>query len=85
MNLEEYEEDFVPGKNIHEKEDHEDQMFFDDITGVQLDTQEVLAARQEELQWLHRAKVYEKRTIEECWQRTGQGSNNTEMDRQKQG
>ena len=72
MNLEEYEEDFVPGKNIHEKEDHEDQMFFDDITGVQLDTQEVLAARQE-LQWLHRAKVYEKRTIEECWHRTGRG------------
>jgi hypothetical protein len=22
MNLEEYEEDFVPGKNFHEKEDH---------------------------------------------------------------
>ena len=48
-------------------------MFFDDITGAQLDTQGVLAARQEELQWLHRAKVYEKRTIEECWQRTGKG------------
>ena len=73
MNLEEYEEDFVPGKNIHEKEDHEDQMFFDDIAGAQLDTQGVLAARQEELQWLHRAKVYEKRTVEECWQRTGKG------------
>jgi hypothetical protein len=38
MNLEEYEKDFVPGKNIHEKEDHEDQMLFGDITGVQLDT-----------------------------------------------
>ena len=73
MNLEECEEDFVPGKNMHEKEDHEDQMFFDDITGAQLDTQGVLAARQEELQWLHRAKVYEKRTVEECWQRTGKG------------
>ena len=56
MNLEEYEEDFVPGKNIDEKEDHEDQMFFDDITGVQLDTQGVLAARQEELQWLRCTK-----------------------------
>ena len=49
------------------------QMFFDDITGAHLDTQGVLPARQEELQWLHRAKVYEKRTIEECWQRTGKG------------
>ena len=47
MNLEEYEEDFVPGENIHEKEDHEDQMFFDDITGVQLDTQEVLHSREQ--------------------------------------
>ena len=60
------------GKNIHEKEDHEDQMFFDDITGAHLDTQGVLPARQE-LQWLHRAKAYEKRTIEECWQKTGKG------------
>ena len=74
MNLEEYGEDFVPGKNTNENEDYEDQMFFDDITGVvQLDTKGVLAARQEELQWLRRAKAYEKRTIEECWQRTGKG------------
>ena len=73
MNLQDYEEDLVPGKNTHENEDYEDQMFFDDITGVQLDTKGVLAARQEELRWLHRAKVYEKRTIEECWQRTGKG------------
>jgi hypothetical protein len=48
-------------------------MFFDDITGVQLDTQGVLAARHEELQWLQGAKVYEKKAIEECWQRTGKG------------
>ena len=31
----------------------------------------VLAAQKEELDWLKKAEVYEKRTLEECWKETG--------------
>ena len=71
LHLEDYVEDFVPKKSDEGQDQEDEQMFFDDITGVKLDTQGVLAARREELQWLHRAQVYEKRTIQECWERTG--------------
>ena len=63
---EEYFEGWFP-----EQKDEEDRIYVDDITGVQLPTDKVLEARQEELQWIHRQKIYEKRTLDECWAVTG--------------
>ena len=54
-----------------EQKDEDDRIDVDDITGVQLPTEEVLKARQEELQWIHKQKIYEKRTLDECWEVTG--------------
>lgn len=67
-NLEEYEQDYIPQ---FDNQEGDEQIFFDDITGVQLDTEMVLAAQKEELDWLKKAEVYEKRTLEECWKETG--------------
>ena len=63
---EEYFEGWFP-----EQKDEEDKIYVDDITGVQLPTDEVLKARDEELGWIHKQKIYEKRTLEECWEVTG--------------
>ena len=61
LHLEDYVEDFVPKKSDEGKDHEDDQMFFDDITGVKLDTQGVLAARREELQWFaSRTGIWEK-------------------------
>ena len=54
-----------------EQKDEDDRIYVDDITGVQLPTEEVLKARQEELQGIHKQKIYEKRTLDECWEVTG--------------
>ena len=75
VELEEYEGDYYPNvanKIVgSESGSSEEQIYYDDITGVQLSTEGVLAARKEELDWLKKAEVYEKRTIEECWNETG--------------
>ena len=75
VELEEYEEDYYPkvtNKIVgSESGSSEEQIYYDDITGVQLSTEGVLGARKEELDWLKKAEVYEKRTIEECWNETG--------------
>jgi len=63
---EEYFEGWFP-----EQKEEEDKIYVDDITGVQLPTEEVLKARQEELGWIHKQKIYEKRTLDECWEVTG--------------
>ena len=63
---EEYFEGWFP-----EQKEEEDKIYVDDITGVQLPTEEVLKARQEELGWIHKQKIYEKRTLDECWEATG--------------
>ena len=57
---EEYFEGWFP-----EQKDEEDRIYVDDITGVQLPTDKVLEARQEELQWIHKQKIYEKRTLDD--------------------
>ena len=75
VELEEYEEEFYPkvtNKIVgSESSSSEEQIYYDDIAGVQLSTEGVLAARKEELDWLKKAEVHEKRTIEECWNETG--------------
>ena len=65
--LEDYEDEYVP--KFENKGD--EQIFFDEITGVQLETEEVLKARQEELAWVKKQEVYVKRPISECWAITG--------------
>ena len=71
--LEDYEEEFLPTSPEKKvgKTGEEDQIFYDDVTGVQLSTEGVLKAREEELAWVHKAKIYEKRPLDECWSVTG--------------
>ena len=68
--LEDFVEDFTPS-NEQRTEGQDEKIFYDDITGVQLDTQGVLEARRQELAWIHKAEVYTKRSLEECYERTG--------------
>ena len=68
--LEDFAEDFSPS-NEQRTEGQEEKLFYDDLTGVQLDTQGVLEARRQELARVHKAEVYTKRTLEECCERTG--------------
>ena len=68
--LEDFAEDFAPS-NKQRMEGQEEKIFYDDITGVQLDTQGVLEARRQELAWIHKAEGYTKRSLEECYERTG--------------
>ena len=71
--LEDYEEEFLPTCSEKKvgKTGEEDPIFYDDVTGVQLSTEGVLKAREEELAWVHKAKIYEKRPLDECWSVTG--------------
>ncbi|CAK0892634.1 unnamed protein product [Prorocentrum cordatum] len=50
----------------------DDERYWDDVNGGWLDPQMVREERRREVQWLHKQDVYEKRTIEECRQVTGQ-------------
>ena len=52
-------------------EDHEQAEYFDTVTGAPLRKEAVLAARQEELRWVHKQQIYVKVPIEECHQTTG--------------
>ena len=45
--------------------------FYDDITGVELNQQGVLAARDEEMVEVKKHNVYSKVPINQCWDRTG--------------
>ena len=61
---EEYYEGWFP-----ETEDQE--VVYDSVTGVQLELEKVLKARKEELDWVHKAQVYTKVPLEECYNETG--------------
>ena len=52
-------------------EEHEDSEFYDTTTGAPLRKEAVLKARQEELGWVHKQRIYTKVPLEECWQTTG--------------
>ena len=53
-------------------EDHsEEAQFFDSVTGAPLKTQKVIEARQEELGWVHKQKIYVPVDEAECWANTG--------------
>ena len=71
--LEDYEDYLVPPslEKSAGQEVSEDMVFYDDITGALLDTHGVLDARKDELAWVKKQDVYEKRTLEECWRITG--------------
>ena len=63
-NKDEYYEGWFP-----ETEDQE--VVYDSVTGVQLELDKVLKARREELDWVHKAQVYTKVPLEECYNETG--------------
>ena len=46
-------------------------MVYDSVTGVQLELEKVLKARREELDWVHKAQVYTKVPLGECYNETG--------------
>ena len=46
---------------------------WDDITGSELDAEKVAAARAEEIDYIHKMKLYEKVTIDGCYKKTGKG------------
>ena len=64
--LEDYAEDFAPS-NEQRTEGQKVVVFYDDITGVQLNTQGVVDARKQERAWVHKAEVYTKRSLEQCY------------------
>ena len=45
--------------------------FWDEMSGKQLNAEEVRAARLDEIKQFHSHDVYEKVPIEECWKSTG--------------
>ena len=62
----------LAGLHEQEEEDSEWYDYFDEITGAQLPTCLVKAARQEELQWIDQKKIWDIRPIAECFAVTGQ-------------
>ena len=46
--------------NNYEHESEQAGVYYDDITGAVLNTEKVLAARQEELQWIKKQETYAK-------------------------
>ena len=46
-------------------------VYYDSNTGAELDPEQVVKARTDELGWIHRQKVYTKVPLEECYQNTG--------------
>ena len=46
-------------------------IYWDDSSGKPLPAEEVHRARYEELEYIRTHKVYEKVTLEQCWERTG--------------
>ena len=47
------------------------QKSWDDVTGEELDIEGVKSARKDEIQGIHRFKVYDKVPIKESWEKTG--------------
>ena len=47
-------------------------IFYDDITGSKLNPEGVIQARADEMEGVHRHKVYIKVPINQCWERTGE-------------
>ena len=45
--------------------------FWDEMSGKKLNSEEVIAARLDEIKHLHSYDVYEKVPVEECWKSTG--------------
>ena len=55
-------------------DDRDAQSIYDDLTGLELNGDEVAEARREEMQFVKDLGVYEEATIEECWTNTGKGA-----------
>jgi hypothetical protein len=51
--------------------DEESERLFDELTGMELDVEEVRKARREEVEFVKRLKVYEEVPVSECWENTG--------------
>ena len=49
----------------------ESQKIYDELTGKELDPKKVRAARKGEMDFVKKISVYEERSIDECWAKTG--------------
>ena len=61
----------VPEEGIEIDEDPG--FYLDDVTGAELKPEKVKEARETELDWIRKQKVYVKVPIQQCWDRTGKG------------
>ena len=52
-------------------DDQPEGIYFDSVTGIALDTQKVLAAREEEMKWVNKQQLYEVVDESVCWAETG--------------
>ena len=51
--------------------EEESRKIYDDLAGNELNPKNVKAARKGEMEFVKKIQVYEERTIEECWHKTG--------------
>ena len=60
-----------PTEEMWDYHDDSQEEIYDSVTGMQLDPQKVKKAREEELGWVEKQKIYEVADIQECWDATG--------------
>ena len=58
-------------KTIEEPECEDLEVAWDDVSGAELDPKQVRKAREEEVEYVHKMKLYDKVPTSECYQRTG--------------
>ena len=56
---------------VEENEDESLERAWDDVSGAELDARQVKRARQEEIDYVHKMKLYEKVPKSECYRKTG--------------
>ena len=70
-------QDYIPQ---FDNQEGDEQIFFDDITGVQLDTEMVLAAQKEELDWLKKSKGIRKEDCRGMLERNWKSTYHTQVE-----
>ena len=60
-------------RTVEEEDDFEDEEAWGDVSGEPLELQEVKRARREEIEYVHKMKLYEKVLINEAYQQIGKG------------
>ena len=83
--LQEHKRQMTGTVEVHAVNDEFEEWATDDITNDELDPAEVRASRMEEMQFVKKMPVYEERSLEECWSRTGRPPTSTRWVDSKKG